>query len=76
VIAADIGGIAERIVHKENGLLFEVGNARVLTDTILSLKSLPLDAIRMKAKESVLDLTEEGFFARLMEIYNSLISLN
>jgi glycosyltransferase involved in cell wall biosynthesis len=73
VIAADIGGIAERITHKENGILFPLGDARALADTILSLKSLPLDAIRAKAKESVLDLTEEKFAVRLTGIYTSLI---
>jgi glycosyltransferase involved in cell wall biosynthesis len=76
VISSNIGGIAERIVHKENGLLFSAGNAQALADVILSLKSLPLDAIRKKAKESVSDLTEEKFAVRLMEIYNSLIFPN
>ena len=72
VIASDIGGIAERIAHKKNGMLFETGNARALADTILSLKYLPLDAMREKAKESVADLNEEIFVARLMSIYTSL----
>lgn len=74
VVASDIGGIRERIVHQENGLLFEAGNARALADAILSLKSLPLDEICKKAKESVADLNEEAFFVRLMKIYTAIIS--
>lgn len=76
VVASDIGGIVERVVHKENGILFEAGNALALKDAILFLKSLPLDAMRAKAKESVTDLTEEVFALRLIEIYTSLIFPN
>lgn len=76
VVASDIGGMAERIVHQENGVLFPTGDARALVEAILSLKSLPLDAMRAKAKESVADLDEEVFASRLMDIYNALISPN
>ena len=34
VIASDVGGPAERIIHEQDGLLFDVGDARALADTI------------------------------------------
>lgn len=34
VIAGDAGGPAERVTHEEDGLLFRVGNARALADTL------------------------------------------
>lgn len=74
VIAADIGGIAERIVHKENGVLFEAGNGRALAEAVLSLKDLNLEEMRKKARESVRDLDEEDFVEKLVNIYVSLIN--
>lgn len=75
VVASDIGGMTERIVHKENGVLFPAGDAQALADVVLFLKSLPLDAIREQAKASVADLTEGGFAVRLIEIYNALCKI-
>ncbi len=74
VVTANIGGIAERIAHQKNGVLFEAGNAKALAEALLSLKSLPLDAIRGRAQESVADLNEEKFAQALLRIYNSLIA--
>jgi glycosyltransferase involved in cell wall biosynthesis len=34
VIASDTGGLAERITHGENGLLFELGDARALAEAM------------------------------------------
>lgn len=73
VIAADRGGIPERITHGENGLLFEAGNAEMLAETLHFLEKMPLDIMRARAKESVADLTEESFATQLLGIYTALL---
>lgn len=71
VIAADTGGMTERITHGENGLLFQSSDAQALAEAIRSLASLPLDTLRARAQASVADLTEEAFCAELLRIYRS-----
>jgi glycosyltransferase involved in cell wall biosynthesis len=34
VIASDVGGLAERVTHDADGLLFELGDARALAETM------------------------------------------
>ncbi|MDP3957329.1 MAG: glycosyltransferase [bacterium] len=72
VIAADRGGISERITHGENGLLFEAGNVQALVETLRSLDKVPLGMLRARAKKSVADLTEESFATQLLGIYTAL----
>lgn len=72
VIAADTGGISERIRDRENGLLFKPSDAQALAEAVRSLGSLPSDALRARAKASVADLTEEAFARELIRIYESL----
>jgi glycosyltransferase involved in cell wall biosynthesis len=50
VVASDIGGIAERIVHQENGVLFESGNVHALAEAVLSLKDLNLEEMKKKSE--------------------------
>ena len=47
MIAPRIGGLPEAIVHGETGLLFPVGNVRLLADCIQSLVNSPSEAARM-----------------------------
>lgn len=74
VIAADIGGMSERIRHNFNGVLFPAGNVVALAEAISSLESLPLESLRNEARASVNDLTEDVFLSKLIEIYDSLLS--
>lgn len=74
VIAADRGGITERIRHQENGILFEAGNVEALAKAVRSLDSLPLDILREQARKSVADLTEASFLSHLLDIYQNLIA--
>lgn len=74
VIAANRGGIVERIRHGENGLLFEAGDREALAGVIQSLDVLPLDTLREQAKKSVADLTEVSFMSRMLDIYENLLA--
>jgi glycosyltransferase involved in cell wall biosynthesis len=74
VIASDLGGMAERIRHGENGFLFEAGNVSALASLLGSLDESKLSVVREHAKESVADLTEASFFRKLSEIYEKLLS--
>lgn len=47
VIASDIGGPAEIILHGENGLLIEPGNERALASAILQLSEKPEERKRL-----------------------------
>jgi glycosyltransferase involved in cell wall biosynthesis len=74
VVAANIGGMTERITDRVNGLLFRASDAGSLADALLSLESLPLDTIRNQASASVADLTEEAFASQLIPIYAALVA--
>lgn len=64
VIASNMGGMAEVILHEENGLLFQTGNIKDLANTLKRLvqdrallKSLAKNAVRPKPiREYVLEL--------------------
>ncbi len=74
VVASNSGGISERIHHGENGFLFKTGDVESLVETIVSLDTYPLDTVRVRAMESVSDLTEKLFITKLLSLYEELLS--
>ncbi|WP_438467356.1 glycosyltransferase family 4 protein [Marinomonas sp. PE14-40] len=50
IIAADVGGIPDIVIHKKTGLLFEVNNAKALEESLLELIKTP-----EKQKEYILN---------------------
>lgn len=73
VIASNIGGIPEIIKHKENGLLFEAGDAQDLADKIKNISELNLPVIKNAALNSVKDFTMRNNARAVEEIYQKLI---
>ena len=69
VIASRLGGMTERIVHGENGFLFEKGNVEELATLLKSLEGKDLSSLREKARESVKDLNEKRYYQQLMKMY-------
>jgi glycosyltransferase involved in cell wall biosynthesis len=64
VIGSATGGTAETIIHGENGLLFEAGNATDLADRIGMLLDRP--ALRRTLAEAGLRTARERFDIRVM----------
>lgn len=58
-ISSDVGGISDIIKDKENGLLFQVGDVRVLRDSIIHL--LEDEAMRRRLGEAGKNLVREKF---------------
>jgi glycosyltransferase involved in cell wall biosynthesis len=73
VIASQSGGIAERIEHGVNGLLFPIGSSKALYQALEQLDALDLGALRQKAKQSASDLTPEIFLERIDTVYRELL---
>lgn len=73
VLATERGGMTERIIHGVNGFLFPASDSHALKDLIEKLPSLSLEPIRVRAAESVSDLTAENFLRELLKIYASLM---
>ncbi len=73
LIAANIGGIPERIRDTHNGFLFGAGNVESLIAVIQKLHRYNLETIRKNARESVDDLSPEIFYSRLIGLYKRFI---
>ncbi|MGK2848905.1 MAG: glycosyltransferase [Minisyncoccota bacterium] len=73
VIAANQGGMTERITHGVNGLLYPASDEQALVDTIRSLDSLPVAILRQRARESVSDLQPAFFTSQLIAMYTQVI---
>lgn len=74
LLAANIGGIPERIRDTHNGFLFEAGNTQSLVTAIQNLSRYDLETIRKNARQSIADLAPEIFYERLMSLYQALIA--
>jgi glycosyltransferase involved in cell wall biosynthesis len=74
VIAARIGGMAERIEDGKNGFLYEPGNARELAEKIRSIASVDRKAVADAALKSVADLYPARYGEALEGIYADAIS--
>ena len=75
VIAANLGGIPERIEHGVNGFLFEPGNVSALVKQIRSLATRDENEEKMslKAFESISDLDPKQYSQKLVDLYQRLI---
>lgn len=74
VIAARMGGIPERIVDGENGLLFQARDAHSLAEKIRSLSGIDARRMSQKAKESVAILSAEKYGNALEALYKGTVS--
>lgn len=72
VIAADSGGIQERITSGENGFLYPLGDVQALAETIKNLENQNLESIRSHAQKSIQDLSPEIFLRKIEELYQNL----
>jgi glycosyltransferase involved in cell wall biosynthesis len=62
VVGSDLGGIAERVTHGQDGLLFPTGDAKALADILLQLWRDParLNALRPGASvRTISDVARE-----------------
>lgn len=73
VIAARIGGMAERIENGKNGFLYEPGNARELAEKIRAVASVDRKAVAAAAMKSVADLRPETYGEALEEVYADVV---
>ncbi|NCU42463.1 MAG: glycosyltransferase, partial [Candidatus Moranbacteria bacterium] len=73
VIASKIGGMTEKIIHRENGFLFEAGNVKDLVSVLSQLNAYDLDSMRKRAKESVVSLTQEQYYRNLFTVYQEVL---
>jgi len=75
VIGSRLGGIAEIVQDKFNGLLFEPGNEASLINSLNELKSHDFSALSGNARRSYLEhYTPERNYKILMDIYNAAIN--
>ncbi len=73
VIASNIGGLAEMIIHKSNGLLFDAGNSYMLSESIKMINSnLDLsNQIGKRAREYVIENhSKEVWIKKIEEVYH------
>ncbi|OIO08044.1 group 1 glycosyl transferase [Candidatus Falkowbacteria bacterium CG23_combo_of_CG06-09_8_20_14_all_41_10] len=73
VIASRTGGLPELITSGETGFLFENGNSADLAEKIMALNDYNLAQIGSAAQATVVDLTLEKHYNRLLEIYQRFI---
>jgi len=73
VIASRTGGLPELITSGETGFLFENGNSADLAEKIMALNDYNLAQIGSAARATVVDLTLEKHYNRLLEIYQRFI---
>ncbi len=74
VLVSKTGGLPELINNKENGFIFENGDARDLAKVIDSLSNYNLVEMGEKAKKRVEDLVIEKHLLKILDVYTSLIN--
>lgn len=72
VIAAESGGIPERITYGENGFLYPLGDTGALIEILQGLSRQDLTTIRHNAQKSVSDLSPEIFLQKIETLYQTL----
>lgn len=73
VICSDIGGMAEKVAHNQNGLHFRVGDHLDLLDRILELATDP-ELRKRLAEQMPVPLSDVGMARRIAELYDELLS--
>ena len=76
VIAARMGGIPERITDGENGLLFEAGDEKSLSEKLLALENIDREQMSRKAKESMTDISGKQYGDTIEALYGELVQLS
>jgi glycosyltransferase involved in cell wall biosynthesis len=76
IIATPVGGIPNVILHKENGLLVEVGNVNHLSQAMQILIDDPSLRFRMgaNARQRVTPLNLPNYYTTLLAIYRSAVA--
>jgi glycosyltransferase involved in cell wall biosynthesis len=72
VVATRLGGMAELIKHNENGLLFETGSVKGLTDQLQRLLDEPMLLPQLRSGIQPVPTVEEEM-ATLISVYESLL---
>jgi len=75
VLVSKTGGLPELIDDKENGFIFENGDARDLARVIDSLDNYNLVEMGEKAKNRVADLSIEKHLLNILDIYKKVLEL-
>jgi glycosyltransferase involved in cell wall biosynthesis len=78
VIASNLGSMSSIVDHKRTGLHFEAGNANALIEAVRWFRAHPEQADLMRAEarlEYETKYTAGVNYAQLMEIYESVLSL-
>ncbi|MGH8494957.1 MAG: glycosyltransferase family 4 protein [Gammaproteobacteria bacterium] len=75
VVASDVGGVPDVIVHGENGLLVPPGNSAALKDAILALHadSARRRAMGRAARDDAGRFTAERMVAAYLEVYRGIV---
>lgn len=76
VIAARMGGIPERIRDGENGLLFDAGDAKSLSEKILLLETIDRGEMSRQARESMADISAKQYGDTIEALYKELVQLS
>ena len=74
VLVSKTGGLPELIDDRENGFVFENGDARDLAKVIDSLSNYNLIEMGEKAKKRVEDLVIEKHLLKILDIYTDLVN--
>ena len=64
IIASDVGGISEIITNNYNGLLFEEGNYKELSNLLLLLKND--ESLRFILKENALECVKKKYNIQML----------
>ena len=76
VIAADMGGMPERIEDGVNGFLYEPGNTQQLTQKINMTYDIDQKTLSQNAQDSTKDLQEERYLDNLLDVYKEAMENN
>jgi len=70
VIAANMGGMPERIINAKNGFLYNPNDSNDLTKKINEAMLIDKNKLSRNARLSVEDLTNDKYYDNLLRIYN------
>jgi glycosyltransferase involved in cell wall biosynthesis len=67
VIATDVGGLPDVVLHEKTGLLVQAGSARALADAIGSMSSSRAAAMQAEIRTFAASLTWDGFSTAVLD---------
>jgi glycosyltransferase involved in cell wall biosynthesis len=76
VVASDIGGISEMIIHKKNGWLFNPKKSSLIASGIIRLIENPEMRFRIatNARKSICEKSDEQFMKKVTSVYDNSIT--